>query len=710
MNNAFNICYVIIDEPSRESHFLKGSIFERSTIDALKLINRLPISVPELFCSMEERASIRLSSIYPGRIIHFQENLEKAASLFYNFKIIFTNTPESDKKTHDDIFFISLRDIENNPDLLTLSDSILTRLRIFFLEKIKNKHPVYNDLPGNLSKQEIIAPRTKIKSHISTLCNIEILRSIGIEPELSEPNEIAPDRSNTEHSVNLINFIKNEISTSSPTELRIPSADYLVTDFSIDFEYSINTKDYSKHNLMKQNTPNHALVADSITHAKSTPTIVNNHDNHFIDKYHSELYFGSLINAIYASSTLTPELRLGVCNNDLFPITSSMGNNIRANNTTKLHRLMAKFTAKVIEGSDTLLDYLSNSTNKQIKIVSNFPIEWTNLNGLPLMIRHNVSRVFSTPGFLRETTLLQNNELHLNIDSFRKILIVSSFPPGDRISQDLKQAITKIISAKLTPEAEKRLQEAQKNGAFVSDFNPEIVFKTVRKKEELINTLNEFPYALVVFDMHGGHHSDSQGHLLLSDGPLYPQELSGVAAIPPIVILSACDTSPADRNHYNVANAFLCAGAKTVLASTYPILSKDAAQYIARLYLRIKLYLPERILSVKRSIRWSEFITGLNRRVYIGSFVNHIIKKYKISGASAITELMHSVHHTLEVAPASFLDQVLFDISRITGLSIEALKLELSTHFTYSECMNYVQIGFPEKILIQASDISLPTQ
>ncbi|RMA18631.1 CHAT domain-containing protein, partial [Klebsiella pneumoniae] len=167
----------------------------------------------------------------------------------------------------------------------------------------------------------------------------------------------------------------------------------------------------------------------------------------------------------------------------------------------------------------------------------------------------------------------------------------------------------------------------------------EVIFKDVTNKNELVDSLNSFKFALVIFDMHGGHDYDGHGFLELSGEILYPYELMGLANIPPIVVLSACDTSPADRNHFNAANAFLCAGAKTVLASTYPILSRDAAIYIGRLYKRLRYYLPERILFTKTSLRWSEFITGLNRRVYFDYFLMYIFRKYKINDKSILIEL-----------------------------------------------------------------------
>ncbi|MGU7690773.1 hypothetical protein ACV2Y1_30145, partial [Klebsiella pneumoniae] len=102
--------------------------------------------------------------------------------------------------------------------------------------------------------------------------------------------------------------------------------------------------------------------------------------------------------------------KIRICNNDLFSLVSDIGKNIRNNNISKIQKMIKTFSSEVIDKSDTMFDYFSNTLNKNIKIISNFPLEWTNVNGLPLMIRHNASRIFNTPGFIKQNILLNNNE------------------------------------------------------------------------------------------------------------------------------------------------------------------------------------------------------------------------------------------------------------------------------------------------------------
>lgn len=709
MINNFSICYVIRESANTPSHFLRGSIFSNETIEAFKLISRLPINIPELLCTREETIRTRLDSIYHGRVIELISNHDQIPSLPYIFKVVFLDTaPPENHYMSNDILYISLnKDLANQaaPHIETLTTEVL---RDFFFSKIQNKDPILRKLPDTYQIRKPIKVDFKITNNIYTYANIQTLNSVGIITEDTGKVTLAENdkTQNTENLIDIINHYRRAINSNLPSCAHFPSMDYLITDFSIDFEYSINSNKYSKHTLLRSGVPDHALIAESVTHARATTEIDTIPENKLILDYQSEQYFSSLINSLYAASTLTPEIKIDICNNDLMKIISSMRDHVGNKSSAKIHKLASDFSETVLSKSNALLDYISYSLNKQIKIISNFPLEWTNLNGLPLMIRHNTSRVFTSPGIIREKLTLNNHECKLTIEDFNKILVISSFPADDDISADMSQELEKTVNLFNDPRYKALTEHLAKNEIYTTNFESEIIFEVVKNKNELIQSLNKHRYAIVVFDMHGGHGKDGHGFLQLSEGIIYPQDLINNAQIPPIVILSSCDTSPADRNHFNVANAFLCAGAKTVLASTYTILSSEAANYIAKLYKRIKLYLPERILSEKRSLRWSDFMTGLNRRVYFESFLIHISKKYKVVSKKQINEIGSHISSVLEAHPDNFYEGVLFFFNEIAGLSNELILDELTNHFTFTECMNYVQIGFPEKILIHAEDMS----
>ncbi|MBW3730720.1 CHAT domain-containing protein [Aeromonas dhakensis] len=703
MKNKFNICYMIINQNEGEKPFLTSSNYLHKISPLLELINNLPISIPELLCQKEERIRIRLSNIYPGRVIHLINSQDDISKYSYLYKVVFVDKLVKIEGKDENILYVTISEGITDNSLffgsLTVND-----LRSFYFSKIKKLDDVYTDLPDTYKHEQINTDIT-IADSIYTSCNIRTLKSIGVNLN----NKASDNEKNNSivTSINLINKIKNEIATHMNIGPSIPSADYLISDFSIDMKYSIASKEYSKHNLMKSEIPDYELISEAITYAKTKTDIDNHeHNNKYINEYKKEIYLNSLITSIYTSSTLTPEIKIDICNNDLFTLVSDMGKNIRSNKMQNIQKMMKKFSLKVNEKSNTMLDYISTKSNKQIKIISNLPLEWTNIDGLPLMIRHNTSRIFNTPGFIKENLLLNNNEVSIEIKNFKKILVISSFRSGERISNDIKNALNDAVRECSSPEINAYVTElVSQKGAYASDFEPEIIFKSVTNKNELINAMNLFPFALVIFDMHGGHDYDGNGFLVLSEEILNPYELIGIVNIPPIIVLSACDTSPADRNHLNVANAFLCAGAKTVLASTYPILSKDAAIYIKRLYKRLRYYLPERINSLKKSLRWSEFMTGLNRRVYFEYFLQYLIKKYNYSDKTNIIRLNFTINSILESEPSNFLYHITLAIEKTMKLSTGVILDELRNYFVFAECLNYVQIGFPEKILICAEDI-----
>ncbi|MDW7450450.1 hypothetical protein, partial [Klebsiella pneumoniae] len=49
------------------------------------------------------------------------------------------------------------------------------------------------------------------------------------------------------------------------------------------------------------------------------------------------------------------------------------------------------------------------------------------------------------PGFIKQNILLNNNEVSISLDSFKKILVISSFKAGERISNDIKNELHRVI-------------------------------------------------------------------------------------------------------------------------------------------------------------------------------------------------------------------------------------------------------------------------
>jgi len=293
-----------------------------------------------------------------------------------------------------------------------------------------------------------------------------------------------------------------------------------------------------------------------------------------------------------------------------------IGNIDRSKNNYKIHKSFLKLENQFHADLTDWFDYMDCKASKRLKLVSNLPLEWINHCELPLMIKNDVSRIPISPGYLTEKLLLDTEQVHLSLEAFEKILFISSFQGDDPIKHDMAVKV-KIMQDTLAKPINQEFSTSLLNSfeytknTQINNANDKIKikieWKNIENKDELIKTLNDNKSALVIFDLHGGHNKDGEGFISLKDENITISSLIGKIKIPPIVILSACDTSPIDKNHNNVANMFLMAGAKTVLASALPILSDEASTYIARLLVRLSVFLHQHVIEYNRSIRWSTF-------------------------------------------------------------------------------------------------------
>jgi hypothetical protein len=237
-----------------------------------------------------------------------------------------------------------------------------------------------------------------------------------------------------------------------------------------------------------------------------------------------------------------------------------------------------------------------------VKVVSDAPIEWLPVDGLPLSLSTDVSRIPSTPGEMILLQLLEHESLRLAVSDFASILVVSAFEPSDRLAQMMRIALDTTAPA------------------WSGRLN--VRFEIVTSERELIEILNSYDGPLMVFDGHGAHPRDRPGHLKVGASEVEVFSLRGRARVPPIVVLSACDTHAAGRNAMTTANAFLVLGARTVLATMLPIGGPSGAMFAARLLLRIADYLPRAARVYGRVVRWSEIAGGMLRMQFLSDLLH----------------------------------------------------------------------------------------
>src|SRR5262249_20265874 len=117
-----------------------------------------------------------------------------------------------------------------------------------------------------------------------------------------------------------------------------------------------------------------------------------------------ELRTFSLGIGLAASQTTSAVLRLSPAVNRVFPALSSFGRSVRSakyESKLKARRLFSNIQKLLADAVGTeKLQFIETHLSGPLKIISDAPIEWLPINGLPLSLRYECSRLNSTPGNL----------------------------------------------------------------------------------------------------------------------------------------------------------------------------------------------------------------------------------------------------------------------------------------------------------------------
>jgi hypothetical protein len=317
-----------------------------------------------------------------------------------------------------------------------------------------------------------------------------------------------------------------------------------------------------------------------------------------------------------------------------------------------------------------------------VKLVTDVPLEWLPLGNLPLMLRKDVSRITATPGNLQIGMLSRNELLHLSAKAFLEVLVISAFEPSDPIAKTLLDMLDH----------------------WQPSYAGKIALRIIKvaTRDEFVAALNAFSGAVMIFDGHGSH-DQSVGHGTLRIGreDVSIWDLRSQIRVPPVVILSACDTQAASRSHATTANAFLHAGALTVVASLLPLRANDAAILVARLVWRLAEFLPAVTGPHGRAFLWSEVMAGMLRLQVIYDLLMPLVEQGKLTLPDYQQINFQAINETTNREP-DWWDDALAEVQSLLGLSDEAVAALGRETIATSDAIRYAQIGNPEKIVIKS--------
>ncbi len=386
--------------------------------------------------------------------------------------------------------------------------------------------------------------------------------------------------------------------------------------------------------------------------------------------------------AVLSASELSATVRLPNDINRTLGTVRQFANHYRSNARSRLRTAEAfrSVQNRLAEAIPDDLKALIAKSEGDIRIVSDAHVEWLDIDGMPLCIRRNVSRIPVTPGNLYVGQLTPAPLIRLTPDAFKKVLVISALDPTE--DRDIR-AMFDVAFSTFSQHWKDKL---------------EVQFVDVASVEELIAAFNGFDGVLAIFDGHGSHHDGNAAKLHLGKAEVDVWSLLGKMRVPPIIALSACDTHAADRNHATTASGFLSLGARAVLSSVLPLDARDAATFAARLVYRIAEFIPAAVGVYGRALTWTEVVSGLLRMQLLSEFMHELLRKRLISEDQVLDVQLQGTQAINGLEP----DPWEIVVAELTKLGIEeaTVRRELRQATANSSAISYLNIGRPETILV----------
>jgi len=691
---------------------------DKRAVQAISVFNtivKLQKDIAEIFCSKEFSVLSRMRGFLDGYQIDFIESFDELKNSPYLFKIIFVDEePESDLIDIGTIIVLCNESSECKLAHIMLAELNPKTLKRRLLEKIPflngPTQRIFDQIKSNLICEEgfsYIRTDFDAEEGIYNRANLAVLESLRVLIRRNHA-DCAYNREDLSFFVNIIDHVKSDISSNLSEGPIACAVDYYISDMSSSLEFATNRKNYSEGALVRRSVSDPKAMIAALKYSNRGLVVSKDSGNPYIADLEQERSFIDSITALSAASIASPIIKIQLNNSDIYPLVRNLSDVDRSSGR-KVHDMMDKLRRLLVVHMGYWMEKLETSPSAGIKIISNLPLEWSFHQGLPMIVRHEVSRIPVTPGYVASKLLLDNRNIHISMDAFKEILIISSFAEDDPIRNDLKSSI-EVIQKLVNPQLE--LEGFIKKG-FIPD-HPEIrvtedgsgaldikiKWIDVANKSELIKAINDNKSAITVFDLHGSHGIDG-GLIHLKDEAVSVFDICRDISPSPIVILSTCDTSPVDKGHRSTAEAFFLAGAKTLISSALPIKSDLASTFLARLLVRIRHYLPARLRPGSEPLRWSTFVSGMIRRSYYLELLNLLQKRLKFDDKLKYN-VIFAIGLRIDPLSPGWVKEAKGEITSRLGITEAYLDSFVEKNAQFTECMKYFQIGRPESIIIHA--------
>ena len=356
---------------------------------------------------------------------------------------------------------------------------------------------------------------------------------------------------------------------------------------------------------------------------------------------------------------------------------------IRGGNATaeRISRMAMKVGQTLMETiPEPILNEINRYANQGVKLIGDTPLELLPVNGVPLALRSITSRMPTLPGNLLMRHSLLRRPTILAPTHFQEVLLVRAFTADDPMRRVLTLAVEQFLERCSNP--------------------PRLKIVDVKSKEQFVDAFNMFDGALAIFDGHGSQvRQSAEGTISVGSIRFSPFELYGKIRIPPILILSACETHTFEGYESSVASAFLMMGCKSVLGTLAPIDAAKAAMLVGRFIFRLSDFLPY----VTQTMPWSQVVSGMLRMTYTTDVLHAMKSRFSLT-----KEEYEKLHRTVQTAAnvdinrsaTDWLENALKAIAGVLKRDEAAIQKTWRETCYFTESLRYVHLGQPEHLFV----------
>lgn len=225
----------------------------------------------------------------------------------------------------------------------------------------------------------------------------------------------------------------------------------------------------------------------------------------------------------------------------------------------------------------------------QVVVMTDLPIEWMMLDGVPLGFSHDVCRLPESPiqSLLSQYEANKYNPYIIPQDIIKRTLVVYG---NNDPSFELMQGAVEMLKKRLG-------------------------FQTCRclSRTDFINNVNLVNPELLIIDAHGGvEEKTHQSYIMMGNDKVTGCDIVGSGIHPQLVFLSACNTYPTYNSVSTIANAFFESGSYSVTTSYMPLEIQPATTLYCRLLANLDM-------AAKKMMHknWLAFMSHLLRTSYL---------------------------------------------------------------------------------------------